>query len=796
MADRGVSDRGVSDRGVSEPGVTEGRTTLVLGAGGSGRTHRLRALASPAAVWLSASPRRPIDGDAVRQALAEHPSSLVIDDAQWCSEEAFDLLIDATSQLTVLVSMRPFPISDASRSLIDVMSSVGEVERLDRLDEEGVAAVVSGITGRASSSELIDQLLLATGGMAGLVADAVSTGFAGDLDVLADQTAAAIVARIERAGSDAMDVLELAALDAAADRAIGVHAAALDDPDQAEQAARASGALGATGSCTPIVRVAIRHSLTSQRRRERHDQLAHVLLATDPAAAAEHLLGGTRTLPDQEELFAAAVTAVAVSDATRCLDLLERAAELGPITADLTVVEATAAFWAGRHDVLARLDPPADAKQLHRDQLAALGFGIDVRDLRWASATERPVASDLRDLAAACVGRSPNGEVSEASITSRLTAGLSAIMAGRADEGLERLVMLADDADRGSWTVPVGITPHAVAALGAVWLGDLSAAAAVLDQAITMSSGGEGERRTHGLLLAYVGLLGGRSREALDAVEAGDEPTWPQRDRLLVAALDAAIARRSGDTQRLRDAWSRSEFALLRPASSWLLFDPVLELLAAGTRLGDDRRVKPVAAGLAQQLAAMPAGGAGPGAASWLELQLGLADRNDEAVRSAADSLRDGNPSDPRGQARAIAGRQWADLASGTVDEQAAMAVMEALVPVGDGWEASRILGQTALDHPDQQAARRLLEAARSLSNDPTDDRGNDGLVALGLSEREAEVAVLVTEGKTHREVGSTLFISPKTVEHHVAKIRQKLGVGTRAEMMAMVRQATSGEDR
>ena len=787
---------GVTDSVVSGRGSTEGRTTLVLGAGGTGRSHRLRELASPTAAWLSASPRRPVDGDAVRHALANQPSSLVIDDAQWCSEEALDLLADAVGRLTVLASMRPFPASDGSRSLIDVMSSVGDVERLDRLDEAGIAAVVSGITGRASSSELIDQLLVVTGGVAGLVADAVSTGFTGDLDVMPDQTAAAIVARVERAGPVAMYVLELAALDVMVGRSVGVHAAVLDDPDQAEQAARASGALGVGGSCTPIVRVSIRHALTSQRRRERHDQLARLLLVIDPAAAAEHLLSGTRALPDQEELFATAVTAVAVSDATRCLDLLERAAELGPITADLTVVEATAAYWAGRHDVLGRLDPPADAKQIHRDQLAELGFGIDVRDLRWDSAGERPVAEDLRDLAAACVGTSQSGEVSERSIASRLTAGLSAVMAGRADEGLERLVMVADDADRGSWTVPVGITPHAVAALAAIWLGDLSAAGAVLDQAVALASGGEGERRTHGLLSAYVGLLGGRSGEALAAVEAGDEPTWPQRDRLLVAALDAAIARRSGDTQRLRDAWSRSEFALLRPASSWLLFDPVLELLAAGTRIGDDRRVKPVAAALTEQLAAMPAGGAGPVAEIWLELQLGLAARNDAAVRSAADALSGADPSDPRGLARSIASRQWADLASGTIDEQAAMTAMDALVPVGDGWEASRILGQTALDHPDPRSARRLLEAARSLSNDPTDDRGNDGLVALGLSEREAEVAVLVTEGKTHREVGSTLFISPKTVEHHVAKIRQKLGTATRADMMAMVRQATSGDDR
>ncbi len=277
-------------------------------------------------------------------------------------------------------------------------------------------------------------------------------------------------------------------------------------------------------------------------------------------------------------------------------------------------------------------------------------------------------------------------------------------------------------------------------------------------------------------------------------VETGDEPTWPQRDRLLVAAIDAALARRSGDTQRLRDAWARSEFALLRPSSSWLLFDPVLELLTAGARLGDERRVGPVALALGEQLRAMPETGAGPATADWLDVQLGLARRDDAAVRVGAEAMAAREVADPRSRARVAAARHWADLGSGVVDETAAMAAMDALVPVGDGWEASRLLGQTALDHDDPQAARRLLEAARSLANDPTDDKANEGLVSLGLSEREAEVAVLVTEGNTHREVGATLFISPKTVEHHVAKIRQKLGAETRAEMMAIVRRATSGD--
>jgi DNA-binding CsgD family transcriptional regulator len=47
----------------------------------------------------------------------------------------------------------------------------------------------------------------------------------------------------------------------------------------------------------------------------------------------------------------------------------------------------------------------------------------------------------------------------------------------------------------------------------------------------------------------------------------------------------------------------------------------------------------------------------------------------------------------------------------------------------------------------------------------------------------------LVLAGSTHREIGAQLYISPKTVEHHVARIRSKLGANTRAELLAMLRE-------
>jgi DNA-binding CsgD family transcriptional regulator len=57
------------------------------------------------------------------------------------------------------------------------------------------------------------------------------------------------------------------------------------------------------------------------------------------------------------------------------------------------------------------------------------------------------------------------------------------------------------------------------------------------------------------------------------------------------------------------------------------------------------------------------------------------------------------------------------------------------------------------------------------------------------LSDREREVAALVVEGLTYKQIGERLFISAKTVEHHVARMRQRLGAGSRGELFAHLRQ-------
>lgn len=51
------------------------------------------------------------------------------------------------------------------------------------------------------------------------------------------------------------------------------------------------------------------------------------------------------------------------------------------------------------------------------------------------------------------------------------------------------------------------------------------------------------------------------------------------------------------------------------------------------------------------------------------------------------------------------------------------------------------------------------------------------------LTKTELDVVALITRGLTARETGQRLFISPRTVETHVAHIFAKLGLSSRAEL-------------
>ena len=60
---------------------------------------------------------------------------------------------------------------------------------------------------------------------------------------------------------------------------------------------------------------------------------------------------------------------------------------------------------------------------------------------------------------------------------------------------------------------------------------------------------------------------------------------------------------------------------------------------------------------------------------------------------------------------------------------------------------------------------------------------------AFELSRREREVMALMAGGLSNPEIAARLFLSPKTVEHHVTAVLGKLGLRKRAEVAAWVAQ-------
>jgi|1186.fasta_scaffold21749_2 DNA-binding NarL/FixJ family response regulator len=63
------------------------------------------------------------------------------------------------------------------------------------------------------------------------------------------------------------------------------------------------------------------------------------------------------------------------------------------------------------------------------------------------------------------------------------------------------------------------------------------------------------------------------------------------------------------------------------------------------------------------------------------------------------------------------------------------------------------------------------------------DEHSHRGVSAGGLTGSELNVLRLVADGRTDKQISKTLFISPRTVQSHLAQIRTKVGLRRRVEL-------------
>ncbi|HEX5368789.1 MAG TPA: tetratricopeptide repeat protein, partial [Dehalococcoidia bacterium] len=114
--------------------------------------------------------------------------------------------------------------------------------------------------------------------------------------------------------------------------------------------------------------------------------------------------------------------------------------------------------------------------------------------------------------------------------------------------------------------------------------------------------------------------------------------------------------------------------------------------------------------------------------------------------------------------------------------------------------QAARMAANEAIDQIDALASaieddglrRNFLERAMELVPGPLRRRGAQTAVAV-LTAREHEVAQLVAEGLTSREIADRLVLSSRTVESHIANAMSKLGFATRSQLAAWAAERRQG---
>jgi DNA-binding CsgD family transcriptional regulator len=330
--------------------------------------------------------------------------------------------------------------------------------------------------------------------------------------------------------------------------------------------------------------------------------------------------------------------------------------------------------------------------------------------------------------------------------------------------------------------------PETMAALLALHAGDLAMAESVLARPSGSDDPAAASRSA--ALRAWTSMQTGQYADA-EAFLDGIDPR-SAREQPWAWALRLGLARRQDDVRALTRLWTDARGVLVgHPVDLYSLL-PLGEIGLAAARMHEPELAAPVwnrALELLDRLGNPPLWGP---AFYWYGIQAAILTNRPQAMTRHANALLAAARTSPFAAALARAGRSWVAVLGGDVDAVAVDAAARGLAAVGQRWEGARLAGHAAARAADRRTTASLLESARDLLattaapgtryTAPSPAESRAGVVPL--SAREREVVELVLAGMTYRQIGESLYLSAKTVEHHMARIKRRSGAATRSELL------------
>jgi DNA-binding CsgD family transcriptional regulator len=270
--------------------------------------------------------------------------------------------------------------------------------------------------------------------------------------------------------------------------------------------------------------------------------------------------------------------------------------------------------------------------------------------------------------------------------------------------------------------------------------------------------------------------------------------TLSARDTLLRDAVIIAHTRRYGDASTLASIWQRTRDDVLHVEPDLYSLHPIAEFVSTAAVLGDTERFDSAFIGALSVVARLGEPPAWTAPLHWAGVQRSILLRRPAELAEHARALVAAAPHNRVAAAMSTAGKVWTEILTGIVDTDAIEAAATRLAGVGLAWDGARLASHGAGHTEDRRIVARLLSTARQLhpNLDTTDEDRSDAQHSARphspLSARELEVASLVISGKTYAEIGETIFISPRTAEHHIARIRRRLGATSRSDLIGKLR--------